>query len=645
MILNRRQWVAFLFVFVVYILLGALVFYSIESKEETKRQRQENKQKQEIDDLIMKDYPDNKQNVLFSKISRYCNKPLGSVVPEVQTQLTWSFYHSIFFVLTIVSTIGYGNLSPTTPFTRTFMIIYGFIGIPINGIVIITLGEYFGTTFRKIYRRWRNKNEVRVYTTLGLIVRFIGYAIPGFALLIFIPSVIIVVYEGWTFDKAIEFAFGTLTTIGTGQFIPGTIQKENDFVYILYKAFLLIWIIIGLGYLAMFFNFITQGFQSKKMFALEHKLTKNIKKTNKKIRKELRYLLNDYIFTQTYAKPIYRERRINTLNKHHKTQSCPDLRNISDVKVFTKKRAISALPPLTLKSDKMKSDTDLENIDKIKTFERNLNNQHNDLLIKVVNALANYNDLTEYSATTTSGEINEGFEPDEFDSNWMFEKNPMNLIDVNVKKPIEAVNTAAFPLHKSNSLYQQECIEYEKYGKTRSRTLPLIQQPESLFTKFKRSIRKSITGDKPNIENQTLRQHKDPIKQKPIEHEDLNVNNDESLSDFLRALSIINFNEISKQQKAESNCSTNTKVRRLPIIPSSRRFSLNSTSSNEVKRRHSENCSSTANCINDNSVSHASSLHEFFFPRRRRLSLFGAMQKLKRSTSKHKNSVVIDIDS
>lgn len=76
----------------------------------------------------------------------------------------WDYYHSVFFVITVVSTIGkklrivlkfskivliwigYGNLSPTTMLSRIFLIFYAFIGIPINGIVMVAMGGYFGHT-------------------------------------------------------------------------------------------------------------------------------------------------------------------------------------------------------------------------------------------------------------------------------------------------------------------------------------------------------------------------------------------------------------------------------------------------------------------------------------------------------------------
>lgn len=47
---------------------------------------------------------------------------------------------------------GYGNLAPTTHLSRILMIFYGLFGIPINGILLANLGEYFGMQVRKLVK-------------------------------------------------------------------------------------------------------------------------------------------------------------------------------------------------------------------------------------------------------------------------------------------------------------------------------------------------------------------------------------------------------------------------------------------------------------------------------------------------------------
>lgn len=47
------------------------------------------------------------------------------------------------FKLTI-QILGYGNLAPSTMLGRMVMIFYALIGMPINALIMVTLGDFFG---------------------------------------------------------------------------------------------------------------------------------------------------------------------------------------------------------------------------------------------------------------------------------------------------------------------------------------------------------------------------------------------------------------------------------------------------------------------------------------------------------------------
>jgi hypothetical protein len=47
---------------------------------------------------------------------------------------------------------GYGNLVPSSDLGRMLMIVYALIGIPINGILLATLAEFFSTAVSKLTR-------------------------------------------------------------------------------------------------------------------------------------------------------------------------------------------------------------------------------------------------------------------------------------------------------------------------------------------------------------------------------------------------------------------------------------------------------------------------------------------------------------
>lgn len=89
------------------------------------------------------------QNDILDRITDYCGKPVTDPLKDdSEPYYKWTFYHAFFFAFTVCSTVGYGNISPTTTLGRMIMIVYSVIGIPVNGILFAGLGEYFGKTVR-----------------------------------------------------------------------------------------------------------------------------------------------------------------------------------------------------------------------------------------------------------------------------------------------------------------------------------------------------------------------------------------------------------------------------------------------------------------------------------------------------------------
>ena len=62
----------------------------------------------------------------------------------------WSFYNSVFFAFPSITTIGYGRAAPQTQLGRGILLIYSIMGIPINSILIGTIGAFFSIKVRHI---------------------------------------------------------------------------------------------------------------------------------------------------------------------------------------------------------------------------------------------------------------------------------------------------------------------------------------------------------------------------------------------------------------------------------------------------------------------------------------------------------------
>lgn len=52
-----------------------------------------------------------------------------------ETNVNWNFYNSFFFAITVVTTIGYGHVSPSTVSGRLFCVAYAMLGVPLTGEV------------------------------------------------------------------------------------------------------------------------------------------------------------------------------------------------------------------------------------------------------------------------------------------------------------------------------------------------------------------------------------------------------------------------------------------------------------------------------------------------------------------------------
>ncbi|XP_078049181.1 open rectifier K[+] channel 1 isoform X2 [Augochlora pura] len=393
------------------------MFYHIESPLEIKRVEKARNERIEINALLHEHYiPSHHHNhdEILRKLSRYCGKSVYSYAENETDYLSWDFYNSFYFAYTVVSTIGYGNLAPTNMLSRILMIFYGLIGIPINGILLSQLGEFFGRVFVKAHQKYKSyKNHARdnycpgkptlPTRKLGLVAQIFVYLIPGFVMFIFFPAFLFCHYERWDYDEAVYYAFVTLTTIGFGDYVAGKDNtKGNGFFFILYKIFLIFWISFGLGYIVMIMTFIARGMRSKKITRIEHKLAVNLKHTQSKIwnefNKEIDYLRRVFNELQlSKVKRVYVDECSQEIPraKFPRSNSFPDLRDILHggkgseyiAHQRPRRRANSEVVPTRDPIARVVSETDLQRIDKTATFASHAMVQPAELLARLVNIL------------------------------------------------------------------------------------------------------------------------------------------------------------------------------------------------------------------------------------------------------------------
>lgn len=225
--------------FLIYLLLGASIFYHIESRLEIERVKLAKQERIEINALLHQHYVpslSHGHDEILGKLTQYCGKSVYNYTEGETDPLKWDFYNSFYFAYTVVSTIGYGNLAPTNMLGRILMIFYGVVGIPMNGILLTQLGEFFGHVFVKAHQKYKSYKHGRSdyyprkltsFETrkVGLAAQIFVYLTPGFVMFIFFPAFLFSHYEGWSYDEAVYYAFVTLTTIGFGDYVAGQVNN------------------------------------------------------------------------------------------------------------------------------------------------------------------------------------------------------------------------------------------------------------------------------------------------------------------------------------------------------------------------------------------------------------------------------------
>ncbi|MED6272266.1 Potassium channel subfamily K member 10, partial [Characodon lateralis] len=174
-------------------------------------------------------------------------RPIG----ETYNSSYWDMGSAFFFAGTVITTIGYGNIAPSTEGGKIFCILYAIFGIPLFGFLLAGIGDQLGTMFVKSILRvekiFRQKHK-QISQTKIRVTSAILFILAGCIVFVTIPAVIFKHIEGWTTLEAIYFVVITLTTVGIGDYVAGgnrTIDYMNW-----YKPLVWFWILVGLAYFA-----------------------------------------------------------------------------------------------------------------------------------------------------------------------------------------------------------------------------------------------------------------------------------------------------------------------------------------------------------------------------------------------------------
>ncbi|XP_010880590.1 potassium channel subfamily K member 10a [Esox lucius] len=249
-VMKWKTVVAVFVVVVAYLVGGGLVFRALEQPFESNQKVTITAEKA----AFLQKHPCVSPAELEALIKHSVDAVNAGVSPIGDTSYNsshWDLGSAFFFAGTVITTIGYGNIAPSTEGGKIFCILYAIFGIPLFGFLLAGVGDQLGTIFvksiakvEKMFRRKHNQisqTKIRVASTLLFIL-------AGCILFVTIPAVIFKHIEGWTGLEAIYFVVITLTTIGIGDYVAGGNRRVEYRNW--YRPLVWFWILVGLAYFA-----------------------------------------------------------------------------------------------------------------------------------------------------------------------------------------------------------------------------------------------------------------------------------------------------------------------------------------------------------------------------------------------------------
>ncbi|VDM53326.1 unnamed protein product [Angiostrongylus costaricensis] len=222
----------------VYTLLGGVMFFSIETRYDSKtisarlEISQHNIHTSTPEFHLMSSMMTNSAYVSLLK-----NESLYAISTYYKSldpaNLKWTYGSAIFFSMNLYTTTGYGSIAPESMLGQFCAIWYSVLTIPVTLVVVRDLGQWLLVHLTKIYvhalvyhRRTMGYIEQPEDTMISLPIKFCISLLAGYLL---VSSVFVYLLDDWygdtphtgvSFFIAFYFSYISLSTIGLGDIMP-----------------------------------------------------------------------------------------------------------------------------------------------------------------------------------------------------------------------------------------------------------------------------------------------------------------------------------------------------------------------------------------------------------------------------------------
>lgn len=146
-----RHIVFLLIFFILYVIFGGIVFMLLEWPDEQIKRKEIglllNEFTEHIKRLNHTQFTEEKFRLIIHELLMAQDNNLIDSYGNQQPFINWSFINSFFFAITVITTIGYGHLTPRTIMGKFFCIIYALFGIPITSLLIGSVADRFSKLY------------------------------------------------------------------------------------------------------------------------------------------------------------------------------------------------------------------------------------------------------------------------------------------------------------------------------------------------------------------------------------------------------------------------------------------------------------------------------------------------------------------
>lgn len=142
-----------------------------------------------------------------------------SALRNATSEPNWTFGQALFFSTTVVTTIGYGHVTPLSQTGKLFCLIYAMVGIPLTLVLLSAAVERLMTPVNWLLGVL-NSRLGHLYQPFNIRILHLSIVISIVLILFFaIPTVVFTYMEShgdtsWTYMDSFYYCFISLTTIG-----------------------------------------------------------------------------------------------------------------------------------------------------------------------------------------------------------------------------------------------------------------------------------------------------------------------------------------------------------------------------------------------------------------------------------------------